>query len=128
MVEREIAAHLQNYQATGAELIMGDGHFVGPKMLEVRLNDGGTRLLTADRIFLDVGTHAIIAEVPGLKNAGPLTHIEALDLDYAPQHLMVLGGGFVDLGLAQAYRRFGSLVTVIERGSPIMSRDRKSVV
>jgi pyruvate/2-oxoglutarate dehydrogenase complex dihydrolipoamide dehydrogenase (E3) component len=123
MVDREIEAHLQNYRATGAELIMGSGRFVAPKTLEVHLNDGGTRVLTGDRVFLNVGTHAAIPDIPGLKEARPLTHIEALELDYLPSHLVVLGGGYVGLEMAQAYRRFGSRVTVIAAGPQIMSRE-----
>src|SRR5215831_10759379 len=57
MVEREIALHLQNYKATGAELIMGMGHFTAPKTLKVRLNDGGTRVLAGKQVFLNLGTH-----------------------------------------------------------------------
>ena len=114
MVEREIALHLQNYKTTGGELIMGTGRFVAPKTLEVHLNDGGTRVLAGDRVFLNIGTHAAIPGVPGLEAARPLTHIEALELDYLPSHLIVLGGGYVGLEMAQAYRRFGSRVTIIE--------------
>src|SRR6516164_9740991 len=93
MVNREIDLHLQNYKVTGAELIMGTGRFVAPRTLEARLNDGGTRVLAGDRVFLSVGTHAAIPAVPGLEAARPLTHIEALELDYLPAHLIVLGGG-----------------------------------
>ena len=114
MVDAEIALHLRNYKTSGAELIMGSGRFVAPKTLEVRLNDGGTRLLAGDKVFLNLGTHAAIPSIPGLEAARPLTHIEALELDYLPPHLIVLGGGYVGLELAQAYRRFGSRVTVIE--------------
>jgi pyruvate/2-oxoglutarate dehydrogenase complex dihydrolipoamide dehydrogenase (E3) component len=123
MVEREIAAHLAPFKSSGAELVMGSGNFVAPKTLEVRLNDGGTRRLTGDKVFLCVGTHAAIPSVPGLAEARPLTHIEALDLDYAPAHLIVLGGGYVGLELAQAYHRFGSRVTVIETAPQIISRE-----
>lgn len=120
MVDAQIAAHLQNYKASGAELIMGSGHFVAPKTLEVRLNDGGARVLTGDKVFVNIGTHAIIPNIPGLEAARPLTHVEALELDYVPAHLVVLGGGYVGLELAQAYRRFGSRVTVIEHGPRLM--------
>jgi len=113
MVDREIALHLQNYETSGAELIMGTARFVAPRTLEVSLNDGGTRVLAGDQVFLNLGTHAAIPSVPGLEAARPLTHIEALELDYLPSHLIVLGGGYVGLELAQAYRRFGSRVTVI---------------
>jgi pyruvate/2-oxoglutarate dehydrogenase complex dihydrolipoamide dehydrogenase (E3) component len=127
MVNREIELHLQNYRATGAELIMGSGHFVAPKTIEVHLNDGGTRLLTGEKVFLNIGTHAAVPNVSGLKEARPLTHIEALELDYLPSHLIVLGGGYVGLELAHAYRRFGSRVTVIEAGPRIMSREDPEV-
>jgi len=123
MVERQVAKHLEIYRASGAELIMGSGRFIAPKTLEVNLNDGGTRELVADKVFLNVGTHAAIPNVPGLQAAQPLTHIEALELDYLPQHLIVIGGGYSGLELAQAYRRFGSEVTVIEAGPQIMARE-----
>src|SRR5215469_13831989 len=128
MVQREIDAHLHNYKTTGAELIMGSGRFVAPKTLEVHLNAGGKRVLAGDRVFLNLGTHAAIPPVPGLEAARPLTHIEALDLDYAPSHLVVLGGGYVGLELAQAYCRFGSRVTVIETGAQLMAREDPDVV
>ena len=127
MVRREVEFHLQTYQATGAELIMGSGRFVERKTIEVHLNDGGTRMLTGEKVFLNIGTHAAVPDVPGLKAARPLTHIEALELDYLPSHLIVLGGGYVGLEMAQAYRRFGSRVTVIEPGPRIMSREDPDV-
>jgi pyruvate/2-oxoglutarate dehydrogenase complex dihydrolipoamide dehydrogenase (E3) component len=127
MVDREVAAHLQNYKASGAELIMGTGRFVGPKTLQVQVEAGGTRLLTAEQVFLNLGSHAAIPDVPGLEAARPLTHVEALELDYLPAHLIVLGGGYVGLELAQAYRRFGSRVTVIETGPQLMAREDPDV-
>jgi pyruvate/2-oxoglutarate dehydrogenase complex dihydrolipoamide dehydrogenase (E3) component len=127
MVDRQIAAHVQNYQSSGAELIMGTGSFVAPKTLEVHLNDGGTRVLAGDQVFLNVGTHAAIPSIPGLEAARPLTNIEALELDYLPPHLIVLGGGYVGLELAQAYRRFGSRVTVIQHGPQLMAREDPDV-
>src|SRR5262249_11296191 len=71
MVEGLVAVHLENYRSSGAELIMGTGRFVAPKTIEVSLNEGGTRLLTGDRIFLNLGTHAAIPNIPGLKAANP---------------------------------------------------------
>src|SRR4029077_7766943 len=123
MEERQIAAHLQKYKASGAELIMGSGRFVASKTLEVILNDGGTRVLAGDKVFLDVGTHAAIPNVPGLEAAQPLTHVEALELGYLPRHLIVIGGGYSGLEFAQAYRRFGSEVTIIETGPQLMARE-----
>jgi len=127
MVEEQVAAHVRNYQTSGAELIMGSGRFVAPKTLEVRLNEGNTRTLSGDRVFINVGTHAAIPGVPGLEGADPLTNIEALELDYLPEHLVVLGGGYVGLEFAQAYRRFGSRVTVIEHGKQLMAREDPDV-
>src|SRR6185295_14646884 len=89
--------------------------------------DGGTRVLVGDQVFLNVGTHAAIPDVPGLEAAHPLTNIEALELDYLPPHLIVLGGGYVGLEFGQAYRRFGSQVTVIEHGPQLMSREDPDV-
>jgi pyruvate/2-oxoglutarate dehydrogenase complex dihydrolipoamide dehydrogenase (E3) component len=127
MVAREVAFHQEQYNATGVELIMGSGRFVAPRTLEVRSDDGPTRVLTGERVFLNTGSHAAIPSIPGLEAARPLTHIEALELDYFPAHLIVLGGGYVGLEMAQAYRRFGSRVTVIEGGPRIMSREDPDV-
>jgi pyruvate/2-oxoglutarate dehydrogenase complex dihydrolipoamide dehydrogenase (E3) component len=127
MVDAQIAAHLRNYKDSGTELIMGSGRFVSPKTLEVRLSDGGTRVLTGDQIFLNVGTHATIPDVPGLRAAGPLTNIEALEFDHVPPNLIVLGGGYVGLEFAQAYRRFGSRVTIIQQGSQLLSQEDPDV-
>jgi pyruvate/2-oxoglutarate dehydrogenase complex dihydrolipoamide dehydrogenase (E3) component len=106
---------------------MGSGRFVAPKTLEVSVHGGGTRTLSADKVFLNVGTHAAIPKVPGLAEARPLTHIEALELDYLPAHLIVIGGGYAGLELSQAYRRFGSEVTIIESGPQLMGREDADV-
>jgi pyruvate/2-oxoglutarate dehydrogenase complex dihydrolipoamide dehydrogenase (E3) component len=74
-----------------------------------------------------VGTQATIPEVPGLGAAKPLTHIEVLELDRLPEHLIVLGGGYVSLEFAQAYRRFGSRVTVVEHGPQLAGREDPDV-
>jgi pyruvate/2-oxoglutarate dehydrogenase complex dihydrolipoamide dehydrogenase (E3) component len=127
MVEGLIALHLELYQKSGTELIMGEGQFVAPKSLEVRLRDGGTRVLKGARVFLNLGTHPTIPPVAGLADAKPLTNIEALELDRLPAHLIVLGGGYVGLELAQAYRRFGSRVTVVEHGPQLAGREDPDV-
>src|SRR5262245_58004201 len=72
MVEDLVDMHLQNYKSSGAELILGEGRFVAPKTLEVQLNDSGTRMLTGDKVFLNIGTHAAIPNVPGFEAAEPL--------------------------------------------------------
>lgn len=127
MVDGLVAMHLDRYKASGAELIMGSGRFAAPKTVDVRLRDGGTRVLVGDRVFLNLGTHATIPPVPGLADAEPLTHIEALELGYLPAHLIVVGGGYVGLEFAQAYRRFGSRITVIEHGPQLAGREDADV-
>lgn len=127
MIDREITAHLDAYRASGAELIMGSGRFTGPKTIEVSLNDGGERLVTGEQVVINVGTHAAIPDIPGLVDARPLTHIEALELDYLPSHLIVLGGGYVGIEMAQAYRRLGSRVTIVEPGARLMGREDPDV-
>jgi pyruvate/2-oxoglutarate dehydrogenase complex dihydrolipoamide dehydrogenase (E3) component len=127
MVEGLIALHLDLYRKSGAELIMGDGRFVAPKTLEVRLRDGGMCVLTGERVFLNLGTHATIPSIAGLADARPLTNIELLELDRLPAHLVVLGGGYVGLEFAQAYRRFGSRVTVVEYGPQLAGREDPEV-
>jgi pyruvate/2-oxoglutarate dehydrogenase complex dihydrolipoamide dehydrogenase (E3) component len=127
MVDGLIAMHLDNYKASGAELIMGTGRFIAPKTIEVSVNDGGMRVLTGERVVVNVGTRATIPELPGLAAAAPLTNVEALELDRLPGHLVVVGGGYVGLELAQAYRRFGSRVTILEAGPQLAGREDPDV-
>ena len=126
MVEDEIAGHLALYRASGSELILGEARFVAPKTVEVKLNDGGTRLLSGNRVFLNLGTRPSIPPIPGLA-AAAMTNIELLELDRVPAHLVVLGGGYVGLEFAQAYRRFGSRVTLVERGPQLISQEDPDV-
>ncbi|HTC61667.1 MAG TPA: mercuric reductase [Candidatus Saccharimonadales bacterium] len=127
MVEGQVQFHLDRFKATGADLIKGEARFISPKTVEVRLNDGGTRKITGDRVFLDLGSRSAIPDVAGLAAAKPMTHVEALDLERLPEHVIVLGGGYVGLELAQALRRFGSAVTVIERASQIAAAEDSDV-
>ncbi|HKF16449.1 MAG TPA: FAD-dependent oxidoreductase [Candidatus Dormibacteraeota bacterium] len=102
---------------------MGEARFVGDGKVDVELADGGKRRISGERVFLDLGTHATMPDVPGLVAARPMTHVELLDLDRLPDHLIVIGGGYVGLELAQAMRRFGSRVTVIEHGQQLAGRE-----
>ncbi|HEX4093788.1 MAG TPA: FAD-dependent oxidoreductase [Trebonia sp.] len=124
MVDGLIELHLSRYQASGAELIMGGARFSGERTVDVELNDGGLRRLRGERVFLNLGTRATVPDVPGLAAARPMTHVELLDLDRLPGHLIVMGGGYIGLELAQAMRRFGAEVTVIEAaGRPLGGED-----
>jgi pyruvate/2-oxoglutarate dehydrogenase complex dihydrolipoamide dehydrogenase (E3) component len=128
MVDGLQQVHLANFAKSHAEIVMGFGRFIAEKTVEVALNAGGTRTLRSDRIFLDTGSRATIEPIPGLPESSPLTHIEALELTVLPEHLLVLGGGFVGLELAQAMRRFGARVTIIERNPSIAHREDPDVI
>ncbi len=127
MVEGMIAIHQKRFAADGLEFVLGEGRFIAPKTIEVRLAEGGTRRLEGERVFLNLGTRATIPDIPGLAAAAPLTHIEALELDRLPGHLIVLGGGYVGLEMAQAFRRFGSRVTIIQRGPQLAAHEDPDV-
>jgi len=127
MVDGLIQMHLDNYKTSGAELILGSGRFVGPKAIEVELAEGGTVLVRGDKIVIGTGTHATLPEIPGLAESKPLRHVEGLELDHIPEHLLVLGGGYVGLELAQAARRFGSRVTVIDQNDRLAYREDEDV-
>jgi pyruvate/2-oxoglutarate dehydrogenase complex dihydrolipoamide dehydrogenase (E3) component len=119
--------YLENYKKSGAELIFGSGRFVGPRMLEVTLPDGTIRRLGGTNVIVNTGTHATFAPIPGLADAQPLTHVEALELDEVPAHLLVLGSGYIGLEFAQAMRRFGSKVTVLERSLRLLPNEDEDV-
>src|SRR5580700_54934 len=127
MVDAFVKIHLDKFRGAGDELILGDGTFVAPLTIHVALRDGGERTIAAARVFVDLGTHATVPDMPGLRQAMPLTHIEALDLERHPEHLIVLGGGYVGLELGQALRRLGIRVTLIARDSQLASNEDADV-
>jgi pyruvate/2-oxoglutarate dehydrogenase complex dihydrolipoamide dehydrogenase (E3) component len=127
MVDGEVEFHRAKFKATGAEFVWGTGRFVAPRTIEVALNAGGARTLRGKVVVIDTGSRARLDDTPGLREARPLTHVEALELDRVPGHLIVLGGGYVGLELAQAMRRFGSRVTVIERNGSLIHREDPDV-
>jgi len=127
MVQGLVETHLALYNRSGAELIIASGRFVAPKTLEATLPDGTKRLLRGNKVVIGTGTHAAIGHIPGLAAAQPMTHVEALELDVVPEHLIVLGGGYVGLEFAQAMRRFGSRVTIIERNRRVIYREDDDV-
>ena len=127
MVDAQVAFHLAKFKASGAELVLGHGRFVSPRTIEVALRDGGTRTLRGKIVVINTGSRARIDAIQGLTEARPLTHIEALELDVVPGHLLILGGGYVGLELAQAFRRFGGRVTVVERNGSLAHREDRDV-
>lgn len=123
MVDGLVEIHRKRFAADGLEFLLGEGRFVAPRMIEVSMASGGTLRIEAERVFLDLGTHATLPQIPGLAAAAPLTHVEALELDRLPEHLIVLGGGYVGVEFAQAFHRFGSRVTVVEHGPQLLMRE-----
>ena len=102
---------------------MGEARFIEPKTVRVTQYAAVSRQMRGDRVFLCVGTRAAIPAVPDLADAQPLTHVEALNLERLPEHLVVLGGGYVGLEFAQAMRRFGSRVTIVQRGKQLLEHE-----
>ena len=127
MVSGWNAVYLDNYKKSGAEFILGSGRFVGPRTLEVALPEGATRQLRGTNVIISTGTRAVLDQTSGLIDAQPLTHIEALELDDLPEHLLVIGGGYVGLELSQAMRRFGSKVSLIDRNDRLLHREDDDV-
>src|ERR1700728_4159767 len=119
--------YMENYKATGAEFILGTGRFRAPRTVEVTLPDGTTRLLRGANVIVSTGTRAAREIIPGLVEAQPLTHVEALELDEVPEHLLVVGGGYVGVEISQTLRRFGSKVTMIDRHGRLMSKEDPDV-
>jgi len=111
----------------GVDLIMGEAHFTGPKELEANLNSGGTTRLSADNIFINTGARPANPPIEGLDSVPALNSTTIMELDEVPHHLLVLGGSYVGLEFAQMFRRFGSQVTVVQRGKQLMSREDADV-
>jgi pyruvate/2-oxoglutarate dehydrogenase complex dihydrolipoamide dehydrogenase (E3) component len=111
----------------GVELIMGEARFTGPKELEVNLNGGVTVQLSAENTFINVGARPANPPVEGLDSVPALNSTTIMELDKVPEHLLVLGGSYVGLEFAQMFRRFGSEVTVVQRGKQLMSREDPDV-
>jgi len=106
----------------GCTVYEGHGRFVAEKKVAVNASE-----LTADRIFINVGARAVIPPIPGLDHVPYLTNSTMMDVDFLPAHLIILGGSYVGLEFAQAYRRFGSEVTVIEAAPRLIAREDEDV-
>lgn len=105
------------------DVVMGEARFTGPKALEIALKDGGTRQLSADLIFINVGLRPTIPKIDGLDSVDYLTSTSIMELASVPEHLVVLGGGYIGLEFAQLFRRLGSRVTIVQRGGQLLPRE-----
>src|SRR5262245_27247109 len=111
----------------GVDLLMGEASFVGPNTVAVRLSGGGTRELWAERFFINTGARPAIPSLPGLDGVPFLDSTSIMELDSVPEHLLVLGGGYIGLEFGQMFRRFGSRVTIVQRGPRLMAREDADV-
>ena len=109
------------------ELIMGEASFLASDKVAVALNEGGRRELTAERIFINTGARPLVPDIPGLHDVPWLDSTSIMELDQVPAHLVVMGGGYIGLEFAQMFRRFGSRVTLIQRGSQLLTREDEDV-
>ena len=108
-------------------LLEGHAAFTAPHSLHVALATGKTQDLSAPLIFINTGTRAAVPDLPGLADAGYLTTTQLLDLKELPEHLLILGGGYIGLEFSQMFRRFGSRVTIIESGPQVLEREDDDV-
>jgi pyruvate/2-oxoglutarate dehydrogenase complex dihydrolipoamide dehydrogenase (E3) component len=111
----------------GLDLIFGEASFTGPRTLAVRTNDGETLELVADTAFINAGARPANPPIEGLDDVPALNSTSIMELDVLPEHLLVLGGSYVGLEFAQMFRRFGSKVTVVQRGGQLMGREDADV-
>jgi len=111
----------------GVDLLMGEARFIEPKVLEVFLNDGEVHTLTANTIFINAGDRPSSPSIEGLESVPTLDSTTIMELDTVPEHLLILGGGYVGLEFGQMFRRFGSRVTIIQRGAHLLAREDNDV-
>jgi pyruvate/2-oxoglutarate dehydrogenase complex dihydrolipoamide dehydrogenase (E3) component len=127
VVAEMVGRNQANFDQSGMTLLLGTARFTGPRALEVRLRDCGARELTADKVFLNTGTRPALPPMPGLADARPLDSESVQELARLPDHLVVLGGGYIGCEFAQMFRRFGSRVTVVERAETFLPREDPDV-
>jgi pyruvate/2-oxoglutarate dehydrogenase complex dihydrolipoamide dehydrogenase (E3) component len=109
------------------DLIFGEASFTGPKSVSVRLKDGGQRTLSADRIFINAGTRPSVPKLEGLKEVPFLDSTSIMELGAVPEHLLVLGGGYVGLEFGQLFRRLGSRVTIVHSREQLLAGEDADV-
>ena len=114
-------------QTPGLDLIFGEARFSGPQSVEVRRNGGGNLSLSAGKIFINTGTRSFRPPIEGLDKVPTLDNISIMELDTVPEHLLVLGGGYIGLEFGQMFRRFGARVTIVQSGERLLAREDPDV-
>lgn len=127
VVDGMVDINARDFEASGFELMLGTGRFVAPRRIQVATGNGQERVVEGVHVFINTGTFAAIPDIPGLRDAAPMTHVEALDLNVLPEHLIVIGGGYIGLEMAQAFRRLGSQVTIVHEASRVAMREDPDV-
>jgi pyruvate/2-oxoglutarate dehydrogenase complex dihydrolipoamide dehydrogenase (E3) component len=127
MVQSFRAGIVNRLKKGGVETVGGQASFSGPKRISVRLNEGGSRELTAERVIIDTGGRPLVPPIDGLNGIPFLDSTTMMDLEQAPEHLLILGGGYVAVEFGQMFRRFGSQVTIIERSARLLGREDEDV-
>jgi probable pyridine nucleotide-disulfide oxidoreductase len=127
VVDGMVDTNAKAFEASGFDLILGTGRFVAPRRIQVAMNDGRERVVEGAHVFINTGTYAAIPDIPGLRDAAPMTHVDALELDSLPEHLIVIGGGYIGLEMAQAFRRLGSKVTIVQEAPRVAMREDTDV-
>ncbi len=126
VVSEMVGFNQSAFDASGFDLVLGWGRFIEPRVIEVT-SETGARRLAGDKIYLNLGTKAAMPNIPGLIEAKPLTHVEALKLSELPERLVVIGGGYIGMEMAQAFHRLGSAVVVLEAGPRLAGREDEDV-
>ncbi len=111
----------------GLDFIRGEARFTGERRLELALEGGGSRTVTADKVFINTGQSPLIPPMDGLDGVNHLTSATVMELDEVPEHLLILGGGYIGIEFSQMFRRFGSEVTIVQRGDQLLAREDKDV-
>ena len=109
------------------DLIFGEAKFTSSNTVEVTLKDGGKSEIKSDKIFINAGGRSVVPSIPGIGEVSYLNSTTVMDLDQVPEHLIILGGGYIGLEFGQMFRRFGSKVTIIQRGKQLITREDADV-
>ncbi|WP_322814998.1 mercuric reductase [Chloroflexus sp.] len=117
----------RHLQADGVELLMGFAQFVDPQTVVVACNNGETRYLQVSTIVINTGARPRIPDLPGLEHVPFLDSTSIMELERLPEHLVILGGGYIGLEFGQMFRRFGSQVTIVQRGERLLTREDADV-